>query len=93
MGRPANARDDDRPQAGGYKARCAVGPGSDISGTRRSQFAILRAARTECAALPTFIRSLPENEVCDWQIMRVSDFEIKVVVEDESDFVAESLHC
>jgi len=39
------------------------------------------------------VRSLSENKVCDWQITRVGDFEIKVVVEDESDFVAEPLDC
>ena len=37
--------------------------------------------------------SLSENKVRERQITRVSDFEIKVVVENESDFVAESLDC
>ena len=43
--------------------------------------------------LPTIFRSLSENKVCNRQIARVSNFEIKVVVENESDLVAESLDC
>ena len=34
-----------------------------------------------------------ENKFCDWQIARISDFEIKIVVENESDLVAESFDC
>jgi hypothetical protein len=39
------------------------------------------------------VRSLSENKVCNRQIVRVSDLEIEFVVEDQSDFVAESLDC
>jgi hypothetical protein len=39
------------------------------------------------------VRSLSENKVSNRQIVRVSDFEIKVVVDDQSDFVTESLDC
>ena len=44
-------------------------------------------------ALPSILRSLAENKVCNRQIARVSDFEIKIVVENESDLLAESLDC
>jgi hypothetical protein len=39
------------------------------------------------------VRSLSQNKVCNRQIVPVSDFEIEVVIEDQSDFVAESLDC
>jgi len=39
------------------------------------------------------VHSLSENKFCNRQIVRVSDFEIEVVVEDERNFVAESLDC
>ena len=43
--------------------------------------------------LPTLVCSLAENKFCNRQIARVSDFEIKVVIENDSDLVAESLDC
>ena len=44
-------------------------------------------------ALPTMVGSLTENKFRDWQIARISDFEIEIVIEDERDFVAESRGC
>jgi hypothetical protein len=41
--------------------------------------------------LPTIFRSISENKVGNRQIAQVSDFEIKVVIDNESDFVTESL--
>jgi hypothetical protein len=38
-------------------------------------------------------RSVTKNKFCDRQIARISDFEIKIVVDNESDFVAESFDC
>jgi hypothetical protein len=43
--------------------------------------------------LPTLLRSVAENKFCNRQIARVSDFQIKVVVKNNSDFVAASLDC
>ena len=42
---------------------------------------------------PMILLSGAENKFCDWQIARISDFEIKTVVENESDLVAESFDC
>ena len=39
------------------------------------------------------LRSVAENKFCNRQIARISDFEIKIVVENESDLVAESFDC
>ena len=39
------------------------------------------------------LRSVAENKFCDWQIAWISDFEIKIVIENESDLVAESFDC
>ena len=36
------------------------------------------------------VHSLTENKFRDWQIARIRDFEIEIVIEDERDFVAES---
>jgi hypothetical protein len=45
----------------------------------------MSTARRGLPALPTIFRSVADNKVCNRQIARVSDFEIKIVVENESD--------
>ena len=44
-------------------------------------------------ALPSILRSLAENKICNRQIVRVSDFEIKIVVENERDLPVEPFDC
>jgi hypothetical protein len=51
------------------------------------------SARRFTRVLPTLLRSIAKNKFCNRQIAWVSDFQIKVVVKNESDFVAESLDC